>query len=191
MSASLPADNRRLALKLAAVALAMAGFGYLLVPLYRVVCELTGFNGGVVNRVAYGEAARSRVDTARWVTVEFVATTHSGISWEFRPAAARLQVHPGELVLTRFHAQNPGPVALIGQAVPSITPGRAAAYFQKIECFCFSRQLLAPGEQKELPVQFQIDPDLPADIGTLTLSYTFFAAPGMPEDAPVIATDPT
>lgn len=191
MSAPLSADNRRLALKLAAVAVAMAGFGYLLVPLYRVVCELTGFNGGVVNRVAYGEVARSRVDMARWVTVEFVATTHSGMSWEFRPAAARLRVHPGDLVLTRFHARNQGHAALTGQAVPSITPGRAAAYFQKIECFCFSRQSLAPGEQKELPVQFRIDPDLPADIGTLTLSYTFFAVPGMPADAPGIAAEPT
>lgn len=185
------ADNRRLARKLAAIALAMVGFGYLLVPLYRVYCELTGFNGAATSRAAYSDAALRKVDTTRWVTVEFVATTNAGVPWEFRPDTVRLRVHPGDMVLTRFHARNLGQAAMVGQAIPSVTPGRAAAYFHKIECFCFSRQPLAPGEQKELPLQFQVDPALPADVGTLTLSYTFFEAPGQQTDGQAAtATDP-
>jgi cytochrome c oxidase assembly protein subunit 11 len=167
-------DNRRLARKLAIIAVAMVAFGFLLVPLYRVYCKVTGENDTSVRRVGFGEASQQKVDLTRWVTVEFVATTSGTLPWEFSPESSRLKVHPGDLVLTRFRARNVGNRAIVGQAIPTITPGPAAEHFRKIECFCFSRQPLAPGEAKELPLQFQIDPRLPADVSTLTLSYTFF-----------------
>ncbi|MDD5248347.1 MAG: cytochrome c oxidase assembly protein [Rhodocyclaceae bacterium] len=176
-----PANNRRLAWKLAFFAMAMIGFGYLLVPLYQVYCTRTGFNG-TTGRIDYGDAVKRKVDTARWVTVEFVANVSGNLPWEFHPEVVRLKVHPGDLVLTRFHARNLGNAAIVGQAIPNVTPGEAAPYFHKIECFCFSQQPLAPGEGKDLPLQFQVDPQLPTTIGTLTLSYTFFEAPGVRAD---------
>lgn len=178
---TLSAHNRRLAWTLALLAMAMVGFGYLLIPLYRVFCAQTGFQG-TTGRVDYGAAIQRKIDTTRWVSVEFVANTSANLPWEFRPEVVRLRVHPGDLVLTRFHAKNLGNVAVVGQAIPGVTPSQAAPYFHKIECFCFSQQPLAPGESKDLPVQFQIDPQLPAAISTLTLSYTFFAAPGVRAD---------
>lgn len=170
--------DRRLPWKLALAACAMAGFGFLLVPLYRAYCEFTGVNDTTIRRIDYNDAARQKVDTSRWVTVELVATTSGTLPWEFRPETPRLRVHPGDLVLATFHARNIGNAAIVGQAIPTVTPSPAAAHFHKIECFCFSRQPLAPGEAKELPLQFQVDPQLPAEIGTLTLAYTFFEVPG-------------
>lgn len=175
--AMLAAGNRRLALRLALGALLMAGFGYLLVPIYRVFCEYTGFNGTTA-RIDLGRAATQGVDRTRWVTVEFAANTGAGLPWDFRPEVASLRVHPGEMVVARFEARNRGTREIVGQAVPSVTPGRAASHFRKIECFCFSRQPLAPGQTQTLPVQFQVASDLPPGIATLTLSYTFFELPG-------------
>ncbi len=171
-----PSSSRRMGWKLALVATAMFGFGYLLVPIYRVVCEWTGFNG-TTSRIEAVAARATVVDTSRHVIVEFVANTSGNLPWEFRPTVASVRVHPGDIVLTSFHARNIGNAAVIGQAVPSVTPLQAASHFRKLECFCFSRQPLAPGEAKEMPVQFIVDPDLPKNIGTLTLSYTFFSAP--------------
>ena len=180
---SLPdATNRRLGWKLAAAALAMCGFGYLLVPLYQVYCKTTGFNG-TTSRIDYADALASKPDASRLVTIEFVANTQGNLPWEFRPEVAHMQVHPGEIVLTKFHARNLGNNAIVGQAIPSVTPGQGAPYFHKVECFCFSRQPLAPVEGKELPVQFVVDPELPRQIGTLTLSYTFFDVPDASGDA--------
>lgn len=177
------ADNGRLARRLAMAAIAMIAFGFLLVPLYRVYCQVTGQNDTTIRRIALRDAAQQKVDADRWVTVEFVATTSGTLPWEFRPETQRLRVHPGDLVLTRFHARNIGGAAIVGQAIPNITPGGAAAHFHKIECFCFNRQPLAPGEAKDLPLQFQVDADLPRDIGTLTLAYTFFEVPGSRAEA--------
>ena len=171
-------NSRRLGLKLALVAVAMFGFGFALVPLYRVYCQLTGFNGGT-DRIAAREALTRVVDAERLVVVEFVANTSDSLPWEFRPNITRVSVHPGQLVLAHFHARNLSDNAIIGQAVPSVTPNQAAPYFHKVECFCFTRQPLAPGEGKDMPVQFVVDPDLPPGIGTLTLSYTFFSVPGV------------
>ena len=168
--------NRRLGWKLAVISMAMFGFGYLLVPLYQVYCQYTGLNG-TTNRIDYGVAVAHKVDAARWVTVEFVANTNGSLPWEFQPELPRVRVHPGDLVLAKFQARNIGNIAIVGQAIPSVTPSQAAPYFHKIECFCFSRQPLEPGEGKVLPLQFQVDNDLPAGIDTLTLSYTFFEAP--------------
>lgn len=172
--------NSRLARKLAIVAVTMIGFGFLLVPLYRVYCRVTGENDTTGSRIAYGVAARQKVDTARWVTVEFVATTSGTLPWQFSPESPRLRVHPGDLVLTRFHAHNVGNRAIVGQAIPTIAPAEAAEHFHKIECFCFRHQPLAPGEAKEMPLEFQVDRQLPPDITTLTLAYTFFEVPGTP-----------
>jgi cytochrome c oxidase assembly protein subunit 11 len=172
-----PPDNRPLARRLAIVAVAMIAFGFLLVPLYRVYCTVTGSNDTTVRRIAYGDAIRQQVDTQRWVTVEFVATTSGTLPWEFSPASPRLRVHPGDMVLTRFRARNIGNRAIVGQAIPNISPAEAAAHFHKIECFCFTRQPLAPGEAREMPLEFQVDPQLPADVSTLTLAYTFFEVP--------------
>jgi cytochrome c oxidase assembly protein subunit 11 len=172
--------NSRLARKLGIIAVTMIGFGFLLVPLYRVYCTITGENDTTVRRIAYDDAVRQKVDTARWVTVEFVATTSGTLPWQFSPESPRLRVHPGDLVLTSFHAHNVSNRAIVGQAIPTITPGPAAEHFHKIECFCFRRQPLAPGEAKEMPLQFQVDTQLPADVSTLTLAYTFFEVPGTP-----------
>lgn len=169
-------QNRRLAWKLAGGAVLMLGFGYLLVPLYEVYCKYTGFQG-ITTRIDFGAAAMQSVDRSRWVNVEFIANTQGSLPWEFRPEFTRLRVHPGELVLTRFYARNLGNQAIDGQAIPSVTPGEAAAHFHKIECFCFSHQALQPGEAKNLPLQFQVDPALPKGIETLTLAYTFFVLP--------------
>jgi len=179
-----PDDNGRLARKLAIFAVAMVAFGFLLVPLYRVYCTVTGENDTTIRRIAYGDAVKQKTDASRWVTVEFVATTSGTLPWEFSPESPRLRVHPGDLVLTRFHARNVADRAIVGQAIPTITPGEAAGHFHKIECFCFTRQPLAPGEAKEMPLQFQVDAQLPADISTLTLAYTFFEAPDTADKPP-------
>ncbi|HEX8961878.1 MAG TPA: cytochrome c oxidase assembly protein [Rhodocyclaceae bacterium] len=170
-------DNRRLARRLAAVAITMIAFGFLLVPLYRVYCKVTGENDTSLRRVTLGDAAKQQVDKQRWVTVEFVATTSGTLPWEFSPEQPRLRVHPGDMVLTRFHARNLANRPIIGQAIPTIAPAEAAEHFHKIECFCFRHQPLAPGEAKEMPLEFQVDPQLPADVTTLTLAYTFFEVP--------------
>ncbi|MBI5785769.1 MAG: cytochrome c oxidase assembly protein [Rhodocyclales bacterium] len=168
--------SRRLGRRLALGALAMFGFGYAMVPVYRVVCELTGFNG-TTTRIGSGAAHAQPVDGQRLVTVEFLAATSSDLAWEFRPDVASVQVRPGQVVLATYRARNISGRPIVGQAVPSVTPHAAAPYFHKVECFCFTRQPLAPGESKSMPVQFVLDAALPADIATLTLSYTFFRLP--------------
>jgi len=168
--------SRRLAWQLALAAVMMIGFGFAMVPLYRVVCQYTGFNG-TTDRIDRTAAAARRIDGTRLVTVEFVAATSASLPWDFRPDLRRIQVHPGQVILATFHVRNVSGDGIIGQAVPSITPSVAAPYFHKIECFCFSRQPLAAGESRTMPVQFVIDPDLPPDIATLTLAYTFFNVP--------------
>jgi cytochrome c oxidase assembly protein subunit 11 len=168
--------SRRLGWRLAFGALLMFGFGYAMVPVYRVVCELTGFNGATTR--IDGETARAqRVDGGRTITVEFLAATSSDLAWEFHPDVASVRVRPGQVVVATYSARNISGRPVVGQAVPSVTPHAAAPYFHKIECFCFTRQPLAPGESKTLPVQFVVDAGLPGEIATLTLSYTFFNQP--------------
>jgi len=172
------AANRRLALQLGAVALAMFGFGYLLVPMYSLFCEIAGIKGPGVAEVAAAEVAP---DLTRTVTVEFLAhlpgaeptgTDPSG--WEFRPTVARLVVHPGELVGTTFHARNGAAVARSAQAVPAIAPLIATSHFRKTECFCFREQRFAAGEARDLTVRFVVDPALPREVEVVTLAYTFY-----------------
>lgn len=157
------------------IVVAMFGFGFALVPLYDVLCQVTGLNGKTSGVVAQAEPMR--VDEARTVTVEFVASVNLDAPWEFHPDVTKLQVHPGRFYTTHFYARNRSARAVLGQAIPSVSPGPAATHFHKIECFCFTQQGFAAGEGREMPVTFRIDPQLPADVHTVTLSYTFFRLP--------------
>ncbi len=156
--------------KLFFVAVAMFGFGYALVPLYDVFCELTGINGKT-KRGTIEQAAK--VDTSRWITVQFTGHTNSSLAWEFRPLQSKMRVHPGQVVVAKYIARNISGVLMTGQAIPSVSPSRAAKHFKKIECFCFTEQTLKVGEEKEMPVQFYVDTDVPEEVDTITLSYTF------------------
>jgi len=169
--------TRKLALpvRLGILAVAMFAFGFLLAPLYSVVCRLTGLNQlQAADEVAKG----TRPDTNRTVSMQFDANLRDGLPWEFRPTRREMQVHPGQLARVSYTASNTSDRTIVGQAVPSFAPDDASAFVRKLECFCFSTQALGPREVKDLPVMFMIDPALPADIRTVTLSYTFFEVPG-------------
>jgi cytochrome c oxidase assembly protein subunit 11 len=159
--------------KLLLLTVTMFGFGYLLVPLYDVFCEITGL-GGRTNSDAVAVAPLTAV-TDRTVEIEFVATVNAAAPWQFRPQVTRMEVHPGELNKTSFWARNTSAEALIGHAVPSVAPGQAARYLQKTECFCLNEQQFEAGEAKDMPVVFFIDPEIPAHVDKVTLSYTFYA----------------
>jgi len=165
--------NRRVSLKLAGVALGMFVFGYALVPLYDVICEVTGLNG----KTGRAEATvGDKVDQERWVTVEFTGNSMSGLPWEFQALQKSVRVHPGEVAVAYYEVRNTAGEAITGQAVPSVAPNKAAMHFKKIECFCFSQQQLKAGEYKKMPVRFVVSADLPKDVSTVTLSYAFFNA---------------
>lgn len=168
--------NRRLLRNLLLVAVGMFGFGFALVPLYDVFCAVTGLNGKTTGRISIAQAQQGEVDKERTVTVEFVATTNEGLRWEFAPRVAKLKVHPGEVNQVSYYVRNLTGNTVVGQAIPSVAPGIAARYMNKTECFCFTQQTLAPYETREMPVRFVVDRDLPREIETLTLSYTFFDA---------------
>ncbi|HET9699985.1 MAG TPA: cytochrome c oxidase assembly protein [Burkholderiales bacterium] len=170
------AANRRLAARFGLLAVAAFGFGFALVPIYDVVCRITGFGGRTGDQVA--TAAGVPVNARRLVTVEFMGNTMPGASWEFEPMQTRVAVHPGEATTVKYRVKNPTNQKVVGQAVPSVTPWQAANHLKKLDCFCFSQQDFQPGEVREMPVTFFVDPELPEDIRTLTLSYAFFSAPG-------------
>jgi cytochrome c oxidase assembly protein subunit 11 len=170
------AQNFKMFGKLAVVAAGMFGFGYAMIPIYKHICEVTG-----INILALGEKdvpgtssvrPNTQVDTSRTITVEFDANAR-GV-WSFHPAQATIQVHPGELATVMYEFQNTQDRTMSAQAIPSYAPRQAGPHFNKIECFCFNQYTLAPGEKKEWPVAFVIDPKLPKDVKTITLSYTFF-----------------
>jgi cytochrome c oxidase assembly protein subunit 11 len=184
-------NNLLMLRKLAVVALGMFGFGYALVPMYLAICEATG-----VNILALGEkelpgsgnarlakADNSQIDVSRTITVEF--DTNARGPWQFKPMQNSVQVHPGEMTTVMYEFQNVQDRTMSAQAIPSYAPHEAAAHFNKLECFCFNQYTLAPGEKKQWPVVFVIDPKLAKNVNTITLSYTFFevgsktpAAPG-------------
>lgn len=175
-------DNATMVRKLVVVAALMFGFGWALVPIYRKICEVTGINL-LTDRDPSVErrAANTQVDTSRKVVVEFDANRQG--PWRFRPHINHLEVHPGQLVHVEYDLVNLEARAMAGQAIPSYAPMQSAAYFQKLECFCFQQQTLAAGETRKFPVVFFIDPDLPRDVTQITLSYTFFEVPGaLPPD---------
>ena len=161
---------RRLVQRLLLVVLAMFGFGFALVPIYDVMCQAFGING----KTAGAYQGAQVVDERRQVRLQFLATNAAGMSWEFRPLADEITVHPGASNEMRFVAHNPTDRPMTAQAVPSVAPSKAAAYFHKTECFCFTQQVLQPGERIEMPVRFIVDRDLPADVKHLTLAYTLF-----------------
>lgn len=167
-------EKRRHFLRLSGVTLAMFGFGFALVPLYGLLCDLTGFNGRSVGMLVPAADVAERVDESRTVTVEFLTTVNGGRPWRFAAETPRLQVHPGKLYSVNFVAHNPQDRAVVAQAVPSVAPWNAANYLKKTECFCFRQQPFAPGEEKTMPMRFILDPELPAAVDTVTLSYTFF-----------------
>ena len=153
----------------------MFGFGYALVPFYKKICEVTGINNLLKADVA---PVNSQVDLTRKVVIEFDASQGPNLPWTFKPIANSLTVHPGALTQIDYEVVNTLNVPVTGQAIPSYAPRNAAQYFKKLECFCFKQQTLAAGETKRFPVVFVIDPDLPKDVGTITLSYTFFTVAG-------------
>jgi cytochrome c oxidase assembly protein subunit 11 len=167
--------NRRVVRRLLIAAVAMFGFGFALVPLYDVFCDITGINGKT-GRIEAEAALSQRIDMDRTVTVEFLSSVRSDLAWDFKPVVRRVKVHPGEVTEVQYMARNRTPEVVAGQAVPSLAPGLAAKYFNKTECFCFTRQTLGPNEEKLMPLRFVVDPDLPEEVGTVSLSYTFFHA---------------
>lgn len=166
-------SNRSMLRRLGVFAVVMFGFGFAMVPFYRAICEVTGLN----NLVKRDAPVNTQVDTSRWVTIELDANTR-GLAWSFAPMQTSVRVHPGELVQVVYEVRNNSQGTLAGQAIPSYGPRVAAGYFRKIECFCFQKQELGPGEVRQMPVVFVLDPELPKDVVTVTLSYTFFELNG-------------
>ncbi len=161
------------AIKLVTVAVVMFAFVFVvMVPLYNVLCDALGINGKTDGQ-AY-TAVQAGVDESRTVTIQFLASNNAGMPWEFAPTTTMMKVHPGATNDTVFFARNTQPNAMVAQAIPSVSPARAAEYFHKTECFCFRQQPLAAETSAELPLQFIVDRDLPQDIKTITLSYTLF-----------------
>jgi len=194
---SLRSANAKMVGKLAVVAAGMFAFGYALVPIYNAICEMTGINilalaerevPGVGNA---GKNARlpgnTQVDMSRTITVEFDANSRG--PWEFKPEKRSVQVHPGELTTVMYEFQNTQNRRMAAQAIPSYAPRQAQAHFNKLECFCFNQYTLDPGEKKQWPVAFVIDPKLSKDVTTITLSYTFFEVGGKTPPAPESTAD--
>ena len=170
--------NRTLVLKLGLVAVAMFGFGFALVPLYRVLCDITGLGGRLSQQSATVVAADYEVDASRLVTVEFLATVNNNAGWVFRPTTAKMQVHPGELYTTTYYAENLLDRRLVGQASYNVAPSRAARHFAQPDCFCYSQQVFEPREGRDMNVTFFISPTLPKDVEVVTLSYTLYDISG-------------
>jgi cytochrome c oxidase assembly protein subunit 11 len=166
-----PARSLGLA-KMIGVALAAFGFTFALVPLYRIACEKVF--GVRLEQGPATAAAAAPAKAARMVTVQFDGGVNSKLPWEFEPKQLSMQVRPGEQYEALYRARNTSTRGIVGNAVPSVAPARASGYFSKTECFCFTAQALAAGEARDMPVRFIVDPDLPADVRTITLSYTFF-----------------
>jgi cytochrome c oxidase assembly protein subunit 11 len=166
-------QNRTLLWKLLAFAAGAFAFGFALVPLYNVLCSVTGY-GDQTKLQKKVVVASEHPDLNRTVTVEFLTSVASAGEWEFRPVVRTVQVHPGQLFTAEFFAHNLTGRNQVAQAVPNIAPSEVAAYFHKTECFCFSPQKFTSGEQRQMPVRFIIDPALPEHIELITLAYTFY-----------------
>lgn len=185
---TLRSDNLRMVGKLALVAALMFGFGYALVPMYKAICSALGINVLSLSERLTSEGARTvspsngQVDTSRTITVEFDANARG--PWDFKPEKRSVQVHPGELATVMYEFRNVQNRTMAAQAIPSYAPQQAMPYFNKLECFCFSEYTLQAGEGKRWPVVFVIDPKLPKDVHTITLSYTFFEVGGKVPPAP-------
>lgn len=169
--------QRRILVIVAFVVIGMFGFGYALIPLYRAICRVTGINVATpLDESAAAFAKSTQVDASRFVTVQFDANARG--PWQFKPLAAEMRVHPGQLTTVQYEVTNGQSRDMQAQAIPSYAPGEAMPFFRKVECFCFQQQTLRAHETRDFPVVFVIDPKLPKDVSTITLSYTFFEVPG-------------
>ncbi len=166
--------------KLFMVQVLMFGFGFALVPLYDVFCEVTGLNGKT-GRVEASEVKQKAVDSSRLVKVKFLANSGNGLPWTFEPVVTEMEVHPGQIYEAMYRVSSKTNKNTVGQAIPSVSPVRASLHFNKTECFCFSNQELAARETRDMPLRFVINHDLPKDIVELTLSYTFFNIEQQPQ----------
>ncbi|HGG60672.1 MAG TPA: cytochrome c oxidase assembly protein [Gammaproteobacteria bacterium] len=170
-----PRKTRRTGLWLGFVALIMFGFGFAMVPLYNVFCNVTGLNGNTSGvKTAAGSLKSWDVDESRSIKVQFLSNVNQQAQWDFAPEKFEVEVHPGELKTVYFDARNLRNATVVGQAIPSVMPRVAALHFHKTECFCFTQQTFGARENKRMPVTFMVDPDVPRDVKTITLAYTFF-----------------
>ncbi|MFM8576916.1 MAG: cytochrome c oxidase assembly protein [Limnohabitans sp.] len=187
--------NLKMLGKLAVITVGMFGFGYALIPIYKHICEITGLNilalgeRDLPGKSSLARPGNTQVDTSRLITVEFDANVRG--PWDFKPEKRSIQVHPGELTTVFYEFQNIQNRTMAAQAIPSYAPKQAASHFNKLECFCFNQYTLAPGEKKQWPVAFVIDPRLSKDVTTITLSYTFFEVGSGIPPAPVAQTGPS
>ncbi len=166
--------NRRTTLLLSGLVVAMFGFGFALVPLYNLFCQITGTQSlSQRSQIGLSTATSERVDQARWVTVKFDTTVNPNLPWEFVAETNKMRVHPGQTYEVNFHARNRSHSAVTGQAIPSVAPWQATPFFSKLECFCFNKQRLDGSEKTIMPLQFMVSTELPAEINSLTLSYSF------------------
>ncbi|WP_425495882.1 cytochrome c oxidase assembly protein [Paraburkholderia bonniea] len=182
--------NRLMLVKLIVVAFLMFGFGFALVPMYQAICQITGINNLVQRDVTAKAAKNTQVDTSRTISVEFDANARGPLG--FKPEQFSMNVHPGEIATVVYQVTNKQGRTIQAQAIPSYAPKQATEFFKKIECFCFTQQTLAPNETRHMPVVFVVDPKLPKDVKTITLSYTFFElntpAPTVRAGTPVAQT---
>ena len=178
--------NKKVIRNLLFAVVGMFGFGFALVPLYDVFCDITGLNGKTGEQ--YVSETPVQIDTSREIKVDFLANLNAEMPWDFEPLTRSVRVHPGEASRIEYVVRNNTDRDIVGQAIPSVAPGLAAAHFQKTECFCFTEQELKAGEEKIMPVVFMIDPSVDEDIHEITLSYTFFIKPGS-EDAQATKDD--
>ena len=189
---SMRSENFKMVGKLAVITVGMFAFGYVLIPIYKHICELTGINIlSLSERQVPGNGTagkdvkipkNSQVDYSRTITVEFDANARG--PWQFKPAKSSIKVHPGELASVMYEFENVQDRRMAAQAIPSYAPRQATAFFNKLECFCFNQYTLEPGEKRDWPVTFVIDPRLSKDVTTITLSYTFFEVGGKTPAAP-------
>lgn len=172
--------------RLVLASLGMFAFGFLLVPLYDVFCDITGLNGKTSGK-AYAIEDGLLVDKSRWVTVQFLTNKNAGMNWEFEATERKVRVHPGELRRVSFTVVNPTTQRMTAQAVPSVSPSEGAEYLLKTQCFCFEQQELNPGANQQMTLLFRVDPKLPEHIGTLTLAYTLFDITSSTDNAQALA----
>lgn len=177
-----PPNNKKLVRRLFLGVAGMFAFGFALVPLYDVICEVTGLNGKTGDQYVLAEDAILDVQE-REITVQFIAHHNAAMGWDFRPSVRQMTVRPGEMHTISYTVRNPNDRAMIGQAIPSVAPFNAASHLNKIECFCFDEQPLAAGESAEMPLRFFVDPNLPERVTKLTLAYTLYDITESPRDA--------
>ncbi|MEW7973392.1 MAG: cytochrome c oxidase assembly protein [Candidatus Thiodiazotropha endolucinida] len=189
--------NRRTTLLLSGLVVAMFGFGFALVPLYNLFCQITGTQSlAQRSQIGLATPTSDQVDRARWVTVKFDTTVNPNLPWEFVAETTKMRVHPGQTYEVNFHARNRSHSAVTGQAIPSVAPWQATPFFSKLECFCFNKQRLDGSEKTVMPLQFMVSTELPAEINSLTLSYSFMRLKEVDSDdqdsalPPMIASAP-